>query len=67
MRRCQESPIPRRNEGVERLLSRLEADRKEVERTDIDALEEEIDSAVYDLFDLTEDERQIIEDYLKVF
>ena len=60
-------PIPHRNEGVERLLSQLEADRKEVERTDIDALEAEIDSAVYDLFDLTEEERQVIEDYLEVF
>jgi len=60
-------PIPRREEGVEEFLSQLEADRKEVERTDIDALEAEIDSAVYDLFDLTEDERQVIEDYLEVF
>jgi hypothetical protein len=60
-------PIPRREEGVEQLLSRLEDDQKEIDRTDIDALEAEIDSAVYDLFDLTEDERQVVEDYLEVF
>jgi len=39
----------------------------EVEQTDIEALEAEIDRAVYDLFDLTEDEREVVEDYLDVF
>jgi hypothetical protein len=60
-------PIPRRDEGVQALLDELEADRRQVEKTDIEALEAEIDEAVYDLFDLTEEERQVIEDYLEVF
>jgi hypothetical protein len=38
-------PIPRADDGVEELLGRLEADREEVERTDIEALEAEIDRA----------------------
>lgn len=29
--------------------------------------EAEIDDAVYDLFDLTEDEREVVEEYLEVF
>ena len=48
-------------------LERLEADREEVRRTDIGALEAEIDNAVYDLFDLTDSERQVIEEYPEVF
>ncbi|MDY6776055.1 MAG: TaqI-like C-terminal specificity domain-containing protein, partial [Halobacteria archaeon] len=60
-------PIPRTDEGVEELLSNLEEDRKEVRQTDIEELEADIDEAVYDLFDLTEEERQVIEEYLEVF
>ena len=60
-------PIPRSDDGVVELLDRLEADREEVERTDIEDLEAEIDRAVYDLFALTEDEREVVEDYLDVF
>jgi hypothetical protein len=60
-------PIPQSDDGVEELLDRLEEDRREVEQTDIDELEAEIDEAVYDLFDLTDDEREVIEDYLEVF
>ena len=36
-------PIPRSDDGIEELLDRLEADREEVERTDIEDLEAEID------------------------
>ena len=39
-------PIPRSDDGVEELLGWLEADREEVERTNIDDLEAEIDRAV---------------------
>ncbi|AFO56719.1 Eco57I restriction-modification methylase domain-containing protein [Natrinema sp. J7-2] len=60
-------PIPRSDAGVEELLDRLEADRDEVNQTDIEELEAEIDDAVYDLFDLTADERAVVEDYLEVF
>ena len=60
-------PIPRSDDGVVELVDRLEADRMEVEQTDIEALEAEIDRAVYDLFDLTEDEREVVEEYLDVF
>jgi len=52
---------------VVELLDRLEDDREEVQQTNIEDLEAEIDDAVYDLFDLTEDERGVIEDYLEVF
>ncbi|MFC6825360.1 Eco57I restriction-modification methylase domain-containing protein [Halopelagius fulvigenes] len=60
-------PIPQSDNGVEELLTRLEDDRVEVEQTDIDELEAEIDDAVYQLFDLTDNERQVVEDYLEVF
>jgi hypothetical protein len=60
-------PIPRSDNGVEKLLDRLEADQAEVHQTDIEALEAEIDTVVYNLFDLTDNERQVIEDYLEVF
>jgi len=60
-------PIPRSDDGVVELLERLEADRVEVEETDIAELEAKIDDAVYDLFDLTAEERAVVEDYLEVF
>jgi septation ring formation regulator EzrA len=60
-------PIPQSDDGVEELLNRLEEDKREVEQTDIDELEAEIDESVYDLFDLTEDEIEVIEEYLDVF
>ena len=60
-------PIPRRDDGIAELLGHLEADRNEVESVNIEDLEDEIDDAVYDLFDLTEDEREVVEDYLEVF
>ncbi|SDM38809.1 Type I restriction enzyme R protein N terminus (HSDR_N) [Halogranum gelatinilyticum] len=60
-------PIPKTANGVEELIEALEADKQTVEETSIEELEAEIDEAVYDLFDLTDDERQVIEDYLEVF
>ena len=61
-------PIPRRDtEEEEALLEELEADRQTVADTDIEALEAEIDETVYDLFELTDKERQVIEDFLEVF
>jgi len=61
------APTPRSDDGVAELLDRLEADRQTVAETDIDELAAEIDEAVYDLFDLTDDEREVIEEYLEVF
>ena len=66
-RRGDDRLVPRSDDGVVGLLDRLEADREEVRRTDIEELEAEIDDAVYDLFDLTEAEREVVEDYLDVF
>ncbi|SEL61347.1 Eco57I restriction-modification methylase domain-containing protein [Haloferax larsenii] len=60
-------PIPKRTEDVEQLIEALEADRQTVEETSIEDLEAEIDDVVYDLFDLTDNERQVIEEYLEVF
>jgi len=51
---------------VVELLERLEADRAEVEEAEINELETEIDDAVYDLFNLTAEERAGVEDYRKV-
>ena len=60
-------PIPGPAEGIRELLSELETDRERVAEPDIEDLEAEIDEAVYDLFDLTEGERRVIEEYLAVF
>jgi hypothetical protein len=60
-------PIPRSDDGVEELLARLEADRESVAATNIDDLEADIDEAVYDLFDFTDDERDVVEEYLSLF
>ncbi|WP_224268648.1 Eco57I restriction-modification methylase domain-containing protein [Haloprofundus salinisoli] len=60
-------PIPKRTDDVEQLIEALEADKQTVEETSIEDLEAEIDDTVYDLFNLTEDERNVIEDYLEVF
>jgi predicted DNA binding protein len=60
-------PVPRSDDGVVKLLDRLDADREEVRRIDIEELEAQIDRAVYDLCELTEDEREAVEDYLDVF
>jgi len=60
-------PIPRTRDGVEELIEELETDRQTVEETSIEELEAEIDQTVYDLFDLTDEEREVIEEYLEVF
>ena len=59
--------IPRRDEDVAALLAELDADRETVAETDTEALEAEIDEIVYDPFELTDEERQVIEDFLDVF
>lgn len=53
--------------GVSSLFEQLEDDEAAVEETDIEALEAEIDECVYDLFDLDEEERDVIEEFLKIF
>lgn len=60
-------PIPSSQAGVEELLSALESDRERVASTDIAELEAQIDEAVYELFDLDQAEREVIEQYLAVF
>jgi hypothetical protein len=60
-------PIPETQRGVEQLMEALEADRQTVEETSIEELESEIDQTVYELFDLTDEEQEVIEDYLEVF
>ncbi|WP_181693511.1 Eco57I restriction-modification methylase domain-containing protein [Natronomonas sp. LN261] len=60
-------PIPQSQDGVEQLIEALESDRQTVEEASVEDLEAEIDQTVYDLFDLTDEEREVIEDYLEVF
>jgi len=60
-------PIPHSRGGVDALLGALADDRRTVETTDVDALEAEIDRAIYGLFGLTTEERTVIEDYLGAF
>lgn len=60
-------PIPDTQGGVEQLMEALEADRQTIEETSIEELEGEIDQTVYELFDLTDEEQEVVEDYLEVF
>ena len=60
-------PIPRSDDGVAMLLSRLADDRATVAETSIEELEAEIDDAVYDLFELSDEEREVVKEYLEVF
>lgn len=60
-------PIPDAQGGVEQLMKALTDDRHTVEETSIRELEAEIDQTVYDLFDLTGAEQDVIEEYLEVF
>jgi hypothetical protein len=63
-------PMPVNGDGVadrERLLGALADDRQTVAEIDIEALEAEIDAAVYDLFELDGEEREVIGEYLEVW
>lgn len=60
-------PIPRKDSGVERLLAALRSDRSTVDGTDNDTLEEQVNDIVYDMFGITLEEQDVIEDYLKTF
>jgi len=60
-------PIPRRDDDVRALLDKLEQDKDTVANTDIAELEAKINESVYDLFDLTDDEREVVENYLSIF
>lgn len=60
-------PIPRSNAGVQELLEQYQTDQDVVNSTDLAELEDRIDSLVYDLFSITDDEQDVIEEYLKVF
>ncbi|WP_418281384.1 Eco57I restriction-modification methylase domain-containing protein [Halorubrum sp. DTA98] len=60
-------PIPRSDEGVVELLEHLEADRVEVEETDIEELEKMVNDVVYDMFGITSAEQDVIEEFLETF
>lgn len=60
-------PIPASFDGVEQLLIALNEDKQTVEATSVEELEAQIDEAVYDLFELTDDECETVEEYLEVF
>lgn len=47
---------------VRELLARPESDHEAVKATNIDNLEADIDEAVYDLFELTADEHEVVEE-----
>ena len=68
VRRSGSGPI-RLQRGRERIVRKLKEIAIPMSRrdTDVDALKAEIDGTVYDLFELTEEERQVIEDLLEVF
>ena len=45
----------------------MSEDKQTIETTSIEKLEAQIDEAVYNLFELTDKERETIEEYLEIF
>jgi len=60
-------PIPRSDEGVERLLESLRADETTVTEADLDELEELVNDVVYEMFGIRSEEQDVIEKYLEEF
>lgn len=59
--------IPRDNSIVTEILERVKMAIQEIKATPIDQLEEEINELVYQLYSLNEDDKAIIEGFLKKF
>jgi hypothetical protein len=59
--------IPRDNSVAAEILERLKKTVQEIKATRIDQLEEEINELVYQLYGLNEDDKAVIEDFLKRF
>ena len=60
-------PIPRSDTGVETLLEALRSDEATVAETDVDELEALVNDVVYEMFGITAEEQDVIEDYLETF
>ena len=59
--------IPRDNSIVTEILEKVKKTVEEIKATPIDQLENEINELVYQLYDLNEDDKAVIEDFLKKF
>ncbi|PSP81288.1 hypothetical protein BRC88_03305 [Halobacteriales archaeon QS_4_69_225] len=60
-------PVPRSDDGVEKLLSHLDNDRDEVAATNAEELERVVNDAVYEIFGITPSEQNVIEEFLETF
>ena len=60
-------PVPRSDDGVEKLLSHLDNDRDEVTATNAEELERVVNDAVYEIFGITPSEQNVIEEFLETF
>jgi hypothetical protein len=60
-------PIPRSDEGVHTLLSTLRSDETTVSETNVDELGNVVNDVVYELFEISQEEQDVIEDYLETF
>lgn len=60
-------PIPRSDSGVEELLDALQSDETTRAEIDIDELEKVLNGVVYDIFDITPEQQDVIEEYLETF
>jgi len=60
-------PIPRSEDGVETMLEALRSDEMTVTEADLDELEDAVNDTVYEMFGITPEEQEVIEDYLETF
>ncbi|MCD6331427.1 MAG: hypothetical protein J7L80_04430, partial [Thermoplasmata archaeon] len=59
--------IPKDEENVKEMLEEYRQDKKKLEEMPIAKLEEEINELVYELYGLNEEDKKVIEDFLKKF
>jgi hypothetical protein len=60
-------PIPRSDKGVETLLETLRSDEASLDERNLDGLEDEVNEVVYEMYGITPEEQDVIEEYLETF
>lgn len=60
-------PIPKKQADLEEVHAQFEREKREYQNSSISDLESEIDDLMYEKFDLSEKEQEVIEEYIGVF
>jgi hypothetical protein len=60
-------PIPRSDKGVEELVGSLRSDKASLEERDLNELEKKVNELIYEMYGITPEEQDVIEEYLEEF